>query len=75
MFILLFAVLITLPLLQQQQHQQLTCFTPISLHVVLLTVLSLTLLFVEAADDSVTSDFLHKDLQFVLQGLLNGRIL
>jgi len=35
----------------------------------LLTVLSLILLFVEAADDSVTFDFLHKDLQFLLQGL------
>jgi hypothetical protein len=38
----------------------------------LLTVLFPTLLFVETADDGVTSDFLHKYLHFLLQGLLPG---
>jgi len=38
----------------------------------LLTVLFPTLLFVETDDDGVTSDFLHKYLHFLLQGLLSG---
>jgi hypothetical protein len=57
MFTLLLAVSITLPLLQQQQQQELpSSLQPVSM-LLLLTVLSPTLLFIEDSDDGVTSDF------------------
>ena len=65
MSLLFLALSITLPLLQQQQqqHQQQLSSPPQTLCMLLfLTVLSPTLLSVEAADDSVTSNFQHNCL-------------
>ena len=62
-FTLLLAVSLTLPLLQhhhqQQNQQQLTSPPQPLCMLLLLTVLSPSLLSVEAADDSVTSHFQH----------------